>query len=143
MLAESILAFEGGQASLAFDAHLPYGAQDRTYVGGTHGTLTSIGPSLGEQTVTLYTSEGYASPKLKGTWFPDGFHGTMGELLCAIEENREPMNGARNNLKSLALCYAAIESASDDGAPKVPGEVRRLPEGSAPASTLPPEPGRG
>lgn len=139
MLAESILAFEGGQASLAFDAHIPYGAQDRTYVGGTKGTLTSIGPSLGEQTVTLYTAEGYASPKLQGTWFPDGFHGTMGELLCAIEENREPMNSARNNLKSLALCYAAIASASDDGAPKIPGEVRRLPEGSAPASTLPPQ----
>jgi hypothetical protein len=50
----------------------------------------------------------------------------MGELLCAIEENREPMNSARDNLKSLALCFAAI-AAAHDGAAKRPGDVRKLP----------------
>jgi hypothetical protein len=57
----------------------------------------------------------------------------MGELLCAIEEGREPMNGARDNLNSLALCFAAIAAATDVQ-PKVPGEVRRLPKGSAPGA---------
>ena len=59
----------------------------------------------------------------------------MGELLCAIEEDREPRNSARNNLKSLALCFAAIAS-SVDGEPKVPGEVRVLPPGSVPERTV-------
>ncbi len=133
MLAQAILEFEGGQSSLVFDAHMKYGHLDRSYVGGTQGTIISLGPSLREQTLTLHTAEGVATPKLEGNWFPDGFHGTMGELLCAIEEDREPENSARNNLRSLALCFAAIASATDK-APKVPGEVRRLPAGSAPGA---------
>jgi hypothetical protein len=72
-----------------------------------------------------------ATPVLQGTWFPDGFHGTMAELLCAIAENRPPQNSAWNNLKSLALCFAAIASASE-GIARIPGAVRRLPVGSAP-----------
>jgi phosphopantetheinyl transferase (holo-ACP synthase) len=36
----------------------------------------------------------------------------MGELLCAVEEGREPGNNARDNLNSLALAFAAMESAS-------------------------------
>ena len=52
------------------------------------------------------------APRLKGAWFPDGFHGTMAELLSAIDENREPSNSARNNLASLALCFAAVASAN-------------------------------
>ncbi len=131
MLGEVIMQFDGGQASLVFDAHVRFGAEDRTYVGGTRGSVVSTGPSLGKQTVTLYTARGYASPRLKGSWFPGGFHGTMGELLCAVEERREPSNGARDNLKSLALCFAAIASATD-GRPRAPGSVRRLPPGSAP-----------
>lgn len=131
MLAEAIVEFEGGQASLVFDATVKFGSLDRTYVAGTAGTIHSLGPNLGEQTLTLYTERGVSQPALEGSWFPDGFHGTMGELLCAIEEGREPMNSACDNLKSLALCFAAIAAATD-GQPKVPGEVRRLPKGSAP-----------
>jgi len=133
MLAQALLEFEGGQGSLVFDAHLRYGSQDHTYIGGTKGTLTSIGPSLSQQTVTLYTQNGIATPKLEGNWFPDGFHGTMGELLCAIAEKREPVNSARENLNSLALCFAAIAAATE-GVAKAPGEVRRLPKGSAPGA---------
>jgi len=48
-------------------------------------------------------------------------------LLRAVEEKREPENSARNNLESLALCFAAISSAAR-GAAVVPGTVRRLPE---------------
>lgn len=128
MLAEALIGFEGGQASLVFDAHIKYGSRDHTYVGGTKGTLRSEGSDLGRQTVTLTTAQGEASPDLKGSWFYDGFHGTMGELLCAIEENREPINNARENLRSLELCFSAIASATD-GLPKAPGQVRRLPTG--------------
>jgi predicted dehydrogenase len=135
LLAQAVMEFDGGQASAVFDAALKYGPQDRTYVGGTKGTITSIGPGLGTQSVTLYTEDGTAKPELTGSWFPDGFHGTMGELLCAIEDGREPQNSARENLNSLALCFAAIASA-DDVTAKIPGAVRRLPEGAAPNATV-------
>jgi len=72
------------------------------------------------------TARGQASPRLQGCWFSDGFHGTMGELLSAIEEDREPENGARENLKSLALCFAAVASA-ERRRPVVPGTVRKMP----------------
>ena len=78
---------------------------------GSKGTMRSVGPSLLEQRVTLFTESAVASPELAGCWFPDGFQGAMAELLCAIEEDREPLHSARDNLRSLALCFAAIESA--------------------------------
>ena len=131
LLAQVAFEFDGGQGSMAFDAALPFGARDETLLGGTRGTLYSSGPDLGTQRVSLSTADGVATPTLQGQWFNDGLHGTMAELLCAIEENREPMNSARNNLESLALCFAAIASASD-GEPRVPGSVRRLPPGSVP-----------
>ena len=46
----------------------------------------------------MSTAAGIAVPDLTGTWFTNGFQGTMCELLCAIEEKREPRNSARNNL---------------------------------------------
>jgi len=117
MLARAVIEFDGGQAALGFNATVVHGQEDRTLVAGTAGTIASVGPSLSEQHVTLSTAEGYARPRLEGTWFREGFHGAMGELLCAIEEGREPSNGARENLRSLALVFAAIESARD-GEPK-------------------------
>jgi predicted dehydrogenase len=64
----------------------------------------------------LTTAVGTAHADLDGTWFPDGFRGTMGELLCSIEENREPQNSAADILKSLAICLGAMKSA-DEGRP--------------------------
>jgi predicted dehydrogenase len=110
-----------------FDADTRYGTHDRTYVAGSTGTAVSAGPDLKHQAVTLHTRAGQASPELHGCWFPDGFHGTMGELLCAIEEGREPTNSARNNLRSLELCFAAAASA-DRHEPVVPGTVRQMPQ---------------
>ena len=127
MLGLAIIEFDGGQASLAFDADTRYGPQDRTYIAGTKGTLTSIGRDLTRQTVTLHTAKGVATPKLKGSWFPDGFHGAMAELLCAIEAKRIPENNARDNLNSLGLCFAAAKSA-ETGKPQTPGTVLRMPK---------------
>ncbi|GAK59866.1 probable NADH-dependent dehydrogenase related protein [Candidatus Vecturithrix granuli] len=70
--------------------------------------------------MTLATPDGLASPALEGVWFPDGFHGAMAELLCAIEEH-----SARNNLRSLALCFAALQSA-EQHEPVIPGTVHKL-----------------
>jgi predicted dehydrogenase len=130
MLATALLDYGDAQASLAFDAATPFGPQDTTFVAGTAGSLTSRGPNLGEQRVELWTEAGVARPRLDGQWFNDGFAGAMGELMCAIEEDREPSNGARANLDSLALCFAAIASARE-GRPVEPGTVRRLPDQAA------------
>lgn len=127
LLGQSMISFEGGHASMSFDAFTKFGPQDRTYVVGTKGSITSVGPSLTDQKVTLFTAKGYSSPRLSGCWFPTGFHGAMAELLRAVEEKREPSHGARDNLKSLALCFAAVASA-EEGRPIVPGTVRRMPE---------------
>jgi predicted dehydrogenase len=126
LLAQAVIDYDGGQAALVFDGRVIHGQEDRTYLAGTRGSAVSVGPSLAQQTVTVHTADGPSSPLLQGTWFPDGFHGSMGELLCAIEERREPSNSARNNLRSLELTFAAVASAHE-GMPKTPGEIRRLP----------------
>jgi predicted dehydrogenase len=125
MLAQALVTFVGGQASLVFDAHTRYGPLDTTYVAGTQGSLSSIGPNLQEQAITLHTEAGAARPALAGAWFNDGFHGAMAELLSAIDENREPSNNGRGNLLSLALAFAAIDS-SRTGVARPVGGVRRL-----------------
>jgi predicted dehydrogenase len=126
MLAQALVEIEGGQASLTFNAGVIHGQDDRTFIAGDAGSISSSGPSLSEQAVTLYTDAGYARPQLDGTWFREGFHGAMGELLCSIEERRAPVNSARDNLSGLELCFAAIASAIEKK-PKRPGAVRRLP----------------
>lgn len=125
LLGQAIVEYENAQASLSFDADTKLGPEDRTFVAGTEGSAVSEGPDLEDQAVTLYTGDGYASPNLDGTWFPDGFHGAMAELLSAIEEDREPTNSARDNLRSLELSFAAVASA-EDHEPRVPGEVRTM-----------------
>jgi predicted dehydrogenase len=111
LLAQVLVAYPGGQASLIFDANAVHGASDTTTVVGTRGTLYSTGLDLGRQKVKLYTAEGVAQPVLHGQWFNDGFAGTMGALLCAVETGEEPVHSARGNLAVLRLCRAAIESA--------------------------------
>jgi predicted dehydrogenase len=110
-LAHAAVELERGQATLSFHAGCVFGQEDRTSVAGSLGTIRSIGPSLTEQQVRLHTAAGVATPALEGSWFPDGFQGAMGELLCAIEQDRAPLNSARENLQSLALAFAALRSA--------------------------------
>lgn len=125
LLAKVTIEYEDGLASLDFNADTRYGARDQTFVVGRHGTAMSIGPDLNTQNVTLTTDAGRATPALEGDWFTNGFHGTMAELLCAVEEGRQPYHSARHNLRSMALCFAAIASA-DSGMPVVPGTVRSI-----------------
>jgi predicted dehydrogenase len=125
LLAETLVTFAGGQAALVFDGSTRFGAEDRTVVVGTQGTLNSRGPDLTSQEVSLATAAGVARPALAGTWFKEGFAGTMGALLKAAEEGNEPLNSARGNLAALALVFAAIASAVR-GVRVVPGSVRSL-----------------
>lgn len=123
--AHAVVQYDGGMASLVFRAATKFDPLESTVVTGAMGTCRSSGPVCANDRVTLTTEAGRAIIPLEGQWFPDGFAGTMGELLCAIEENREPENSARNNLKSLELCFAAVASA-DSGMPVIPGTVSAL-----------------
>lgn len=123
LLCQVLVEYENSQASLVFDGCVPSGSLDRTVLTGTKATLMSQGPDLNHQKLTLMTPRGHASPRLHGSWFNDGFHGTMAELLCSIEEEREPDNSAHGNLDGLALCFAAIASV-ELGRPVKPGTAK-------------------
>jgi predicted dehydrogenase len=69
--------------------------------------------------VELATADRTARAELQGRWFNDGFRGAMGELLCAIEDDREPANSGADNLRTVALCLAACRAA-DTGVPQTP-----------------------
>jgi predicted dehydrogenase len=125
LLGQSIVVIDDAQVSLVFDGSVPFLQQDETYVAGTAGTICSVGPENSEQKLTIETAQGRFQPELVGRWFPDGFHGTMGELLCSIEERRSCSINAAENLKSLALCFAAVAS-SHRGTPVNVGSVRTL-----------------
>lgn len=126
-LASAIVEYPGAQVRLSFNAHTTLGEEDVTTVVGTKGTLRTRGPGLNEQCeMEVYLEEGQCRVPLESCWFDAGFQGTMGELLCAIEEDREPNNSAKSNLKSLELCFAAL-AAADTGLPVEVGSVRTVP----------------
>lgn len=92
------------------------------WIHGSEGTIT--GQVAAGEFVELEREGVRTRYPLAGAWFPDGFAGTMGELLCAIAEEREPSNSGRHNLESLELTLAASASAERDGEPQVVGEDR-------------------
>lgn len=84
------------------------------YVDGTEG---SIEASHGE--VTLSTRADPLTRQvwtIEGSWFPEAFGGSMGELMSALSEGREPMTSGRDNLRSVAIVDAAVRSAETGAA---------------------------
>lgn len=122
LLAAAQIEFESGLATLAFDGSSRFAPRESIEITGTQGTLRSVGKPLESDRVELTTAAGTAVARLEGRWFNDGFRGAMGELLCAIEEGREPSNSAADNLRTVALCLAACRAA-DTGRPQVPEVV--------------------
>jgi predicted dehydrogenase len=62
---------------------------------------------------TRHQPETWLQPRWSEAWFPDAFAGTMAQLLCALEENREPEIGGRDNLETIALCEAVYAAAHE------------------------------
>ncbi len=125
LLATATAAFPQGLATLNFNANTLFGPLESCTIIGTKGTLRAIGPICAISSVEIFTAEGTARAELTGNWFPDGFRGAMGELLLAIEEDREPENSAATNLRSLALCFAAMNSADNGQMIKFPPSSSR------------------
>ncbi|MEX2214363.1 MAG: Gfo/Idh/MocA family oxidoreductase [Phycisphaeraceae bacterium] len=71
-------------------------------------------PSLTPSTIDFATAQSpgmWYQPRWKEVWFPDAFAGTMAQLLCALEEGREPEISGADNLKTMALVEACYQSA--------------------------------
>jgi len=83
------------------------------WIHGTEGTIR--GSLLGRDFLELDAGGEVTRFPLQGAWFVDGFAGTMGELMCAVEEGRQPSNSARDNIATLRMVSAARESADKDG----------------------------
>lgn len=80
-------------------------------VDGTNGTVrgnaTQVTVALKDAPVPAMRLD------LKGTWFPDAFAATMAELMRAVQENDQPAVSGRDNLKTLRLALAAVQSSEE------------------------------
>ena len=125
LIAGSIVAFDGGQASLLFDGATQFGAEDRTVISGSAGTLNSRGPGSRRPGGVAHHRGRHRPAGARGHLVQAGFQGTMGALLEAVEAGTRPLNEARGSLDALAMVFAAIASARL-GVPVAPGAVRSL-----------------
>ncbi len=86
------------------------------WIHGTQGTLR--GSVLTDSDRLSLDRDGISTDlPLQGQWFVDGFAGTMGELMTAVAEDREPENSAVHAAVSVAIMLAARESARREGEP--------------------------
>lgn len=59
-----------------------------------------------------YFPQQWITPEWDTAWFPDAFAGTMADLMCAIEEKRDPSISVADNINTMALveaCYQSID----------------------------------
>jgi predicted dehydrogenase len=72
-------------------------------------------PQRTPSTIDLTTIEQaeWMEPRWNEVWFPDAFAGPMAELMCAIEENRDPDISGKDNLHTMALVDACYRSYRD------------------------------
>ena len=79
------------------------------FADGTDGTAMV---NRTELVVSLKDSPDHVQTyRLQGSWFPDAFAGSMGEMMSALSESREPMTSGRDNLHSIRIAEAAVESS--------------------------------
>jgi len=81
----------------------------------------------------LKGDRGFRTPALNGSWYPDAFAGTMGELLLALETDTSPVLNGRENLATVALVDAALRSVEKQRAVS-PDEITGPAKKPAPAT---------
>lgn len=99
----------------------------RWRVEGTQGMATgTIGwpsyPTPTPSTIDFTTVQQpgqWFRPRWSEVWFPDAFAGPMAQLLCALEENREPEISGRDNLRTMALVEACYQSYREHRAVRI------------------------
>ena len=71
-------------------------------------------PSTIDYTTTSGPAQGtWITPRWNEVWFPDAFVGPMADLLCALEEGRQPSLSGEDNLMTMALVDAAYRSVQE------------------------------
>ncbi|WP_134740690.1 Gfo/Idh/MocA family oxidoreductase [Nocardioides sp. 503] len=86
------------------------------WVHGTTGTLRGS-VLLDSDRLELDDGRHRTAVPLTGAWFVDGFAAAMGELMCAVAEDRQPESSAADAAESVRLVLAAAESAERGGTP--------------------------
>ena len=86
------------------------------------GTLGSAWASPRELVLQLADGQPAQRFALEGNWFNEAFGGSMGEMLSALAEGREPATSGRDNLRSVRIAYAAVESSESGRAVALPPE---------------------
>jgi predicted dehydrogenase len=79
------------------------------FVDGTEGSLCA-----GQGELMLARKENPHQKQvfaIQGRWFPDAFGGSMGEMMAALAASRPPLTSGRDNLKTLRIALAAVESS--------------------------------
>jgi predicted dehydrogenase len=87
------------------------------FVDGTEGSLCA-----GQSELIVSTKENPSARqvfRIQGSWFPEAFGGSMGEMITALAEGRTPQTSGRDNLNTLRIAYAAVESAATGRAVEV------------------------
>lgn len=83
-------------------------------------------PSTLEYTCTRFPGQWWR-PSWPEAWFPDAFAGTMAQLLCALERDREPAISGHDNLLTMALVEACYRSAAQHRAVEIEEITASLP----------------
>jgi len=115
-LASYILNYADGLMATAWDDGFtwePAGFGVFYKIEGTEGVVKmNIGwPSGGPSTLSFYSKKAgnaWCTPELPGSWFPDAFYHTMGELFRMVETGEDSPLSGENNLETMALveaCY--------------------------------------
>jgi len=74
-----------------------------------HGQAQSVVLSSGNEILLVRVAEQVFA--IQGRWFPDAFGGSMGELMRAVTEGREPQTSGRDNLNSVRIAFAGVQSS--------------------------------
>lgn len=122
-----LIRFPGEARGLIADSHHNLNGEEDWYATfrlegtlgvakGTNGALYDYPVGRGD-TITFLSRtvdpNCWFTPRLEGRWFPHAFMGSMGELMRAAEEDREPANSVEDNLRTLQMVFAAIRSADE------------------------------
>ena len=122
------IKFPGEARGLIHDSHNNRQPQEDWYatfrfegtegtVRGTNGALYDYPVGRGDN-VSFYSrvldADRLFEPTLEGRWFPHAFMGPMGELMRAVQENREPENSVKDNLVTLRMVFAAYRSMAEN-----------------------------
>ena len=123
----AVLDFPGGGRASVLDlmagrvgAGSPTSDQAEIFrIDGTKGTIKGTHrwtPMMPPDSVEYFSELGanaWVKPILEETYPEAGFRGTMGDLMQAIADGREPICSGEDNLKTLAILFGSVKSAKE------------------------------